>query len=101
MRLRPFVIGFMLAVLPALPGFGDGKAFSIAVPVVQTPDQQALLVWHEGVETLVVETNLVGEGSEFAWVVPTPSVPEVSPATKGLFPTLQQLTQPRGLQGRR
>lgn len=95
MLVRSFALSLLLSAIIAIPVFGDGKAYSIAVPVVQTPDQQALLVWNEGVETLVVETNLVGEGDEFAWVVPTPSVPEVSPATKGLFPTLQQLTHPK------
>ena len=72
----------------------DGKFFGKAAAVVDIPDQSALLVWEEGRETLVISSAFVGEGSEFAWLVPLPSPPEIEPSTRGLFPTLRALTAP-------
>ena len=72
----------------------DGKVFHTATAKVTIPDQQALIAYADGTETLVIETRFVGEGEEFAWVVPVPAVPEVSEVTTGLFPTLQVLTLP-------
>src|SRR6478609_4876272 len=61
---------------------------------VQIPDQQALIHFQDGVETLVIETRFTGQGSDFAWIVPVPSVPEVSPVTTGVFPTLRFAMRP-------
>lgn len=74
----------------------DGKVFpAIAFPAdVKIPDQSALLIWSNGVEQLVIETRFIGEGTNFAWVVPLPSAPEIEPATVGLFPTLRYSFQP-------
>lgn len=86
----------LLHWLLALPVFADGKIFpAIAFPAdVKIPDQSALLIWTNGVERLVIETRFVGEGTNFAWVVPLPAVPVIEPATTGLFPTLRHYLQP-------
>lgn len=76
----------------------DGKVFSppIAYAVeVRIPDQRALLWWTNGVERLVIETRFTGQGTNFAWVVPLPSVPKVEAASRGLFPTLTHLLRPQ------
>lgn len=69
-----------LVLVSASPGvLADGKVFppvSIAVQP-QTADQRALLHYREGVERLVIETSFHGEGTNFAWVIPLPSTPEV------------------------
>src|SRR5512133_3036622 len=44
------------------------------LPKVQIPNQQALICYSDGVERLVIETSFLGEGTNFAWVVPLPSV---------------------------
>ena len=74
----------------------DGKVFApVLVPQqVEMPDQRALLAWHDGIETLVIESAFVGEGSDFAWIVPLPSKPEVFPATRGTLPSAVALMQP-------
>lgn len=64
-----------------------------AQPVI--PDQQALIVYSNGVERLVIETRFYGAGTNFAWVVPLPAPPLVEPASPGLFPTLDYLFRPR------
>jgi len=79
-------------------GYADGKMFRVptAVPLeLRMPDQRALLWWSNGVERLVIETRFVGEGTNFAWVVPLPAAPKVEAATTGLFPTLTHLMRPQ------
>jgi len=61
-------------------------------PVI--PDQRALIVHRDGRETLVVETAFRGAGTEFAWVLPTPSVPRISEARTDLFERLDAATRP-------
>jgi len=74
---------------------GDGKVFRFGAGKVEIPDQDALIVWRDGQETLAIETRFVGSGRDFAWVVPLPGKPEISPGTTGLFPTLRALCAPR------
>jgi hypothetical protein len=78
-------------------GFADGKVF--ARPDVQAkveiPSQQALIHHRDGVECLVIETSFLGEGTNFAWVVPLPGEPKVRPVFESFFPSLQQAFQPR------
>ncbi len=75
---------------------GDG-CFIPATPFAQVeiPDQRALIHFADGTETLVIDSAFKGEGTNFAWIIPVPSVPTVEPVTTGLFPTLQALFQPR------
>ncbi len=73
----------------------DGKVFSkVALADPQIPDQRALIHYENGVERLVIDTSFKGFGTNFAWVVPLPSVPKIEPVTAGFFPTLQFLFQP-------
>jgi hypothetical protein len=93
-RRGPIILAvFLLALLPGICR-GDGKVFPVINHRADIPEQQALIVWRDGVETLAIETRFVGTGTDFAWVVPLPSIPEVSPATTGLFPTLRVATEP-------
>ena len=46
----------------AAAAWGDGKFVGVAVPAVEIPDQQAILVWKDGRERLVIDTAHTGEG---------------------------------------
>lgn len=76
------------------PSRGDGCAFLVAKPVAEMPGQQALIAHENGVQTLVIETRLVGEGADCAWVVPLPARPVVSEASTGVFPSLRAMCLP-------
>lgn len=95
-RVAAAIALILLVCASAMPTLGEGKVFpSTAFPAdVKIPDQSALIIWSNGVERLVIETRFVGEGTNFAWVVPLPAVPEIEPATTGLFPTLRVCLQP-------
>jgi hypothetical protein len=77
--------------------FADGKVF--ARPEVQAkveiPNQQALIYHSGGIECLVIETAFLGEGTNFAWVVPLPGEPKVQAVSEGFFPSLRQAFKPR------
>lgn len=87
----------VLGLIPvgAAPCLADGKVFRTGIGKVEIPDQDAMIVWRDGVETLAIETRFIGAGQDFAWVVPLPSKPEISPGTSGLFPTLRALCAPK------
>lgn len=95
---RPITLFILIIVLLTTTGhaLADGKIFNKSVTAkVNIPDQEALIHFADGVETMVIQTSFTGEGDEFAWVVPTPSEPEVTASTTGLFPTLRSLTAPK------
>ena len=73
----------LLLGLLAVAGTFTLDADGIVVPQygyarVDIPDQRTL-IHSNGVERLVIETSFVGPGTNFAWVVPLPSVPTIEP----------------------
>ena len=88
--LALWVIVFPTSVL------ADGMVVpEVFYPKVEIPNQQALIHFSNGIERLVIETCLLGEGTNFAWVVPLPSAPEVKPVSETFFNGLQQAFLPR------
>ena len=71
----------------------DGKFMSTQVPVVEIPDQQAILVFKDGRERLVIDTAYTGEG-DLAWIVPLPAPPKIEPVSPAVFRTIEVVTMP-------
>ena len=75
----------------------DGKMFpEIAYKIPpKIPSQKAIIVYKDGIEKLIIESSLDGQGKEFGWVIPLPAEPnnfeKVSP---GLIKTLSLAIQP-------
>lgn len=93
--MQRILLWLLMGMLP-LTAAADGKVFSHQAVIAEThiPDQRALICWSNGIERLVIETRFAGEGTNFAWVVPLPSQPEIEPATSGLFSTLAYQLRP-------
>ena len=91
-----WLVLWLVACGAAPMALADGKVLPpVLLPQeVAMPDQRALLAWHEGVQTLVIESAFVGEGTDFAWVVPLPTKPEVESATRGTLASAAALMQP-------
>ena len=93
---------FALIILSLfLPGIvsADGVIFPPPDYYVAETDQKAVLFYDKGVETLILSITFTGNAKDFAWVVPTPSRPEVDKASSELFLSLEELTRPpRGRQ---
>lgn len=86
----------LVVLLSCAPCFGDGKVIpKTAMAKVTIPDQRAFIAYRNGIEHLAIETNFQGEGKDFAWIIPTPSPPEVRAVSSGFFPTLQALLLPK------
>ncbi|GEM_PF-2170739 len=110
-RLLAVVLGALVALNITPLTRADGKIFARASAIVEIPDQEALIHFAHGVETLVIETRFTpveqsaaSDLPPYAWVVPVPgpradggnrSAPEVFAVTTGLFPTLRALCAPR------
>jgi len=92
--LRNFWV--LCLTLSAGPALADGKVVpEVFYPKVEIPNQQALIHFSKGVEHLVIETSFLGQGTNFAWVVPLPSAPEVKRVSEDFFRGLRQAFQPR------
>ena len=96
-RMRQLLgIWALCVIFGARLAWGDGMVVpEVFFPKVEIPNQQAFVHFANGVERLVIETSFLGEGTNFAWVVPLPSAPEVKPVSEGFFINLQQAFQPR------
>ncbi|OGG86651.1 hypothetical protein A3B87_03055 [Candidatus Kuenenbacteria bacterium RIFCSPHIGHO2_02_FULL_39_13] len=57
-------------------------------------EQKAVIFYENNQETLVLSVSFQGNAEDFAWIVPTPSRPEVSKSSDELFTSLQELTAP-------
>jgi hypothetical protein len=76
--------------------FADGMVVpQVYSEKVEIPDQQALICHAGGVERLVIETSFQGNGTNFAWVVPLPSAPEIKPVSEGFFDGLNTVFRPK------
>lgn len=88
----------LLVLFLCVRGFADGCYFPEraiqAIPAI--PTQRALLVWRDGVETLIVSSELDSKAQQLGWIIPLPAVPtEMSKASPGLLKTLTFCCQPR------
>ena len=91
------LLAIMAAILPFATASADGKYFpqnAYKVPPA-IPTQRTILVYRDGIETLIIESALEGPGQEFGWVIPLPSRPtRFEEASPGLIKTLSWVVQP-------
>ncbi len=113
--LLPLLAAAVLLTALSPRALADGKVFARYAAIPQIPDQEALIHYAGGVQTLVISTRFTSvpppdpdnpelaateSGAApaptppYAWVVPVPSHPEVLPVTRGLFPTLRTIFAP-------
>ncbi len=99
MKLRSILatIIFVLTLLSFCRlSFADG----IILPEVRRklpdiPVQRAIVKYHEGIETLIIEPTLEGEGHHFGWIIPVPNIPKrFEKIPPGLLKTLSFQLQP-------
>jgi hypothetical protein len=95
------VVWIFAACLTALSPrvvYADGKfyperAYKVAPAI---PSQRAIVVYKNGIEKLIIESALDGEGREFGWIIPLPSKPtEFEKISPGFIKTLSLAIQPK------
>jgi hypothetical protein len=78
---------------------GDGKVFSGRPEPLAVPDQEAILGFRNGVETLAIRTrvDVPGTPAAMAWVVPVPgpAAPTVGATSDGTFVSADRLLSTR------
>ena len=86
---------FLLAAL-LVPGvvLADGMMVPPPDRYIYETDQKAVIFYEDGKEKLVLSTAFNGDVEDFAWIVPTPTRPQVNKASDELFISLQELTLP-------
>jgi len=85
--------------LLAIFGFSSGRAKADG-GVFYPPDyyvsetgQKALIYYQNQTENLVISTSFQGNSQDFAWVIPTPSKPEIFKSSASIFTTLEKITK--------
>jgi len=75
--------------------WADGMLLPIMDRTILETEQRAIIFFDEGKEDLIVATSFSGNAEEFAWIIPTPSKPEISKSTQLVFERLNEITQPQ------
>jgi len=78
-------------VLPSLAK-ADGSLMPSPNYWVYETGQKGAIYFDGTTETLVLQTSFNGSAKDFAWIVPTPTQPEVSKVSDDIFSNLQKLT---------
>lgn len=94
---KKIVVGvvFILALAPLfIPWLTLADGMLIAPPgrYVFESDQKGVIFFENGEERLILATSFKGDADDFAWVIPTPSKPEVKKSSAEIFTSLQSLT---------
>ncbi|MEA1980818.1 MAG: DUF2330 domain-containing protein [candidate division Zixibacteria bacterium] len=90
---KKIIVGLMslLIILPQM-SLADGMMMPPQDYWIQETGQKAVIMYEDGIETMVISTSFEGDANDFAWVIPTPNKPEVSKGSQALFTNLDQLT---------
>jgi len=92
--IKKFIVFILLTILliPTLAR-ADGAIMPPPDSWVYETGQKAA-IFHDGkTETLVLQTSFYGDAKDFAYIVPTPSQPQVSKVSDDIFSNLETLTQ--------
>lgn len=83
-------------VVVVMPAHADGGVFASGMgKLPDIPQQTALIRYKDGVETLIVQTSIDGEGDTFVWLLPVPSSPtSFELASPGFFEMLPHCFSP-------
>lgn len=104
MKLRRWVAAEWVLLILALlcqPSvlWADGGFFAKQRVDMGEPNQRAAIFFDQGVEDLIIQVQFSGAASDFGWIVPLPSKPEVSVVDADVFPELRAYTFARSKWG--
>lgn len=90
---RMMFLATLAAALWTAPVNGDGKFFAPpGLPAPSIPGQRAAIIVDGGIETMVIDTQLIAGANDVAWIIPTPAPAEVLAAPRGIMETLDVAT---------
>jgi|GEM_PF-3105221 len=91
-----FIISFVLLFCLSTSALADGGFFRPRhySEDIYEPTQKAIILFDGKSEQLIIEATYKGDMDEFAWIVPTPSVPKAEKSSARLFEQIHYLTLP-------
>jgi hypothetical protein len=75
--------------------YGDGVFVWQKGVDLYEPSQRAIILYDEGIEELILQVKYKGKASDFAWIVPVPSKPEVEAVDGDIFAEISEYTERR------
>ena len=85
------IVALLLFLFPQA-AMADGMVVAPETQWIEETDQQAVIFYDQGVETLILSISFQGDAEDFGWIVPVPSKPEIAKGSDELFTTLEELT---------
>lgn len=103
MNSRIYVFAVLVAVILGGVVVADGMFVWNRGADLNEPSQKAIIHWAKDVQTMILQVKYEGEASNFGWIVPLPSKPEVSAieADESPFAEISYYTQIRQRWGSR
>lgn len=94
MKTKCYAFALALIVLSVQQSHACGGFFCSNVPMNQAVERILFVKRNDGKITTHVQIQYSGEKTDFAWILPVPSVPELSVSHNDIFLQLQFATQP-------
>lgn len=94
MRKVIFTLSILSLIFVPFLSNADGGLVSPPDYYIWENEQQAVIFYEDGVETLAVTMSFQGNAEDFGWIMPTPNQPTVNKASKKLFSNIDDLTYP-------
>ena len=97
--MRQYLHLAIAIVVSLLPAAVQADGFVIAPPqyTIEETGQQAVLVYDEDTqqETMMISMTYQGTATEFVWLIPTPSKPEIERGSQSLISAIEDKINPR------
>lgn len=91
-----YVLTILTGIILLAPtvAIADGMVIPRPDYYIWETEQKAVIFYENDKEDLYVSTTFTGDSADFAWVIPTPAVPEVDKGYDDLFNGLNDFTTP-------
>lgn len=80
------------AVLIPVVASADGIFVPPPTERVYETEQEAVIFYEDGQEDLIITTSFQGNAEEFAWIVPTPTIPTLQKGSWEIFVALREIS---------
>lgn len=92
--LAVLIVVVIMGMLTAGTAWADGGLFGRNGNDIYEPEQKAVIFFHDGTEEMVLSVRFEGAAGEFAWLVPTPTEPEIEESNILLFEMMSTFMPP-------
>lgn len=93
--MKKIIAFFALLLLIPQIVLADGGMLPPLDNWIYETGQKAIILHENNIETLVLQTSYQGDAKDFAYIVPTPNIPEVSKVSNDIFSNISMLTEPK------